>query len=1253
MTNLDFKNENEKIEIHEEEQEEEHEFKEQSNENVKVSTLFNFTDRSDMPIWIVAIFFMCISAATTPITTYLYGEMFKDLSLYYMNQYTSLSSFMKDIRFLSGMIMCVGVIKMIFNWGGIYFWMIFGERQSNRARNQLYSKILYNHQFEWFDTKQNKMGELSQINRCIEELRSGCSETLGQLSETIASILALFIIAMFQSWSLTLVILAGIPFMAISGWYFGGMTHRAAQLENQVTAKCSKILNWNFVQHKQVKLFNARYHELIRFNHVVDKSARAYYKLAHAIALNTGVLRGLALMMFVQAFWFGNYMISVDKLKINQVFTCFSSCLILGGNISSITELLAIIHKAYASAQRISQFLVEGESIPSPKSKRSSFNKPNGIYPTISSMGKISFHDVNFFYASRSQQILTNVSFDIQAGEMNFIVGTSGSGKSSLALLLFNFYKPSSGRISIDGYSVAMLNTKWLTDNITYLQQTPAIFSGTLRDNVAMGGVGYTSIEDIPSQFVEDACDFSMLASTISELSMGIDTIVSGAKLSGGQKQRIAIARAKLRDTPILILDEALSAIDVRTKNILFSSIRQWRKGKTTIVITHDYSQIRLDEYVITIDKGKIINTGYLNDYELKNRIVPEKNDSISSKEDDSNDLKEDKSTHYIKNPVILKGLEEISTERPKEIKSVIFILKYCWKSISNKPLLLSGVFVSIIAGMVSPVFSYCFSQVLSIMVSASIGMNVKSDLSKWSCIVIGIAASDGISNYLSSYILAYASENWIINLRKLTFAKLVEQDSAYYDLDSTNAAELTALIMNDTRDLRNLVSEFISLAVNLLVLVVAGTVWAIVSGWKLALVGIAFVPCVLILTGLYSMILETSENNYKSKIADCENLVHESMSNIKSILTLDLTRVFQSRFETRMGEIKSTGYVRACHTGVGFALSGLLSALATGTILYYGMKLAGSFEYSQGRLLEVITLIMFTIGNAGNLLGKIPDIARGQRAGTYIIGLLELEQSQSEITGVEKPFRNTKELVAFNDVKFSYPTRPHDTILNKLSFKIRPGEIVALVGDSGSGKSTIASIIARLYLIEDGSVYIRGKDINEIDIEWLRNYVSLVPQSPVFFEGSVLDNLTYGLDPNTISNERLISALKMTNAYEFVTSLDNGWHTKVGEGQSSLLSGGQLQRLAISQALIRNSKLIIMDEPTSALDPENSKFIRDCISEKFMDDELTLVIISHDRKLMQACSRVIMLNKGEVTEDGSFNSVYDAQGDLYRLLSQ
>lgn len=1150
--------------------------------------------KQDWLIVILGITFMAISAVSTPISTLVYGDIIGALSNYYLENYSSYDVFIHHCLKLCGILMAVGLGKMVSVWLGMSLWLKFGEIQQLRARFAIYDNLLQQ-DTKWYDINPNVMGELTQVYRCIEELRSGNAEIMAETVQTVALIIGLIFMSFYQSWAITLIIMASAPVMAICAWYFGNITYRAQEQENNHSSNASKVLDWCLTSPLTVRVFNGKYVEMAKFNGFTKESAKAYYRVASALAANSGTLKFLTLMMFVQGFWFGNYLLMKGNITVNQLFTCFSSCLMLGQSISKISQLMAIINTAHAAASRIASYL---QTL-----NEQEYNMGIRKYP-LACKGEIVFENVCFNYPARQELILKNTSFTIEAGKMNFVIGQSGAGKSTVPLLLMKLYDRNSGTITIDGIDIDVLDPCWISQNFVLLQQTPVILSGTVRENIALSVIEeYDSIENVPLDLIYEAANFALLDSDL-------ETKITPLSLSGGQQQKLAVARAKLKNPPVLILDEAFSALDYQTKGILLARVKAWRRGRTTISITHDYSHIEADNNVIMMEHGVVVGQSTFEKFaDLHNGEFTLKNET--------------ENRGYTVEKASVKPVEKLEGKEP--LMGTFAILKYCSHTIDTKLVITIGIIISVLEGGVSPVFSYCFAKLLSTTIEASIGVNVTKQIIQWSGVSIGIASFIGIAAYGAKFLLAYASERWIVMLRKLAFEKINGQGMPFFKEMKT--AEVATLLMNDTRDLRNLVSTFLSVIVNLVAMVFIGIIWSIIAGWKLALVGLSFVPLILLITAVFSIIMQSAENRYKSSVVILETHVHQTVSSIKTIKLFAMNRHFADRFNQCLSKVGKDGNFRAIQTGIGYALNDLVSAVAIGVILYYGMALTGKFEYTHGQLLQVVTLLTFTLANAASLIHSLPEVTRGQRAGTYIVKLLELTPfAKIENDGYATPKVNN-EVIKFNNTCFKYNDK---YVLRNVSFKVYKNQLVGLVGRSGSGKSTISSLLLRLIDSDSNSISIYKQDISTVNIDWLRETVSIVPQFPKFFEGTILENLIYGINPTQqINFEDLKHYLRLCGMYDFVMSLPEGLHTRVGEGNNTLLSGGQLQRLSIVRALIRRPKLLIFDECTSNLDPTNAKMIMDLI--RSLKNRYTILCITHDREMMNMVDELYTLINGTI----------------------
>ena len=380
---------------------------------------------------------------------------------------------------------------------------------------------------------------------------------------------------------------------------------------------------------------------------------------------------------------------------------------------------------------------------------------------------------------------------------------------------------------------------------------------------------------------------------------------------------------------------------------------------------------------------------------------------------------------------------------------------------------------------------------------------------------------------------------------------------------------------------------------------------------------------------------------------------------------------VFKAQFDSSVNKALTTGVKGAFVEGCTYGVASGLIYLAEALLFYVGAVLIARGLYTYLQMVEVLNLVVFsvTIGSQlmafstffrslffilFNVLFIAEKVAKSLQATHDLHDLSTLSLLTDESKGSSYPSLSGS--VSFSDVEFNYPSRLLPIpILKSVSLNIAAGECVALVGSSGCGKSTIASLLQRLYEPSKGEIKIGGNDVNEVDVGWLREHVGVVSQQPNLFDVSIADNIRYGASSpassyNAISDEDIRKAAKSANVHSFIMSLPQGYDTRVGEN-ASLISGGQAQRLQIARALARPwTKILILDECTSSLDAENQAVVLDTIRRLTLarnerEDRKTTLMITHKLQVMQMCDRILVVDQGEIVEEGTYEQLMERKG--------
>ena len=1249
---------------------------------------FQFFVKADLLYLIPAIFFNALCAVTDVASTIMVNRVFTTLTKFQTGKYSSPSQFVHDVEWSCFAIILIGLGTSIFGWLETFMFTYLGERQQVRCRKQLF-RSLFSRKLGWFEDNRNLDGDMIQLNRSIEEFRSSISEYLSVLCKCLFSIISLLIISMIYSWKLTLLIMSVFPLLGLSIMIFGKKVEQWSKVEDDETSKAISLLNWNFSSFLWIKIIFSQKLELNSFSKILDDCEVAFRKFSIYANIVSSIMKALSFMLFVQSFWFGSYLVRTKKDSSSDVISAFYSCLKLALTISSLSVIAVIYQKANTSFKKIVKFSLSIESI-------EKFNKTLFV-PDENLYGDIRFKNISFSYGQdnisdgdhpSTCKTLDSISLNIQPFKTTYIIGKSGSGKSTIANMLLKLYEPESGSISIDGHDLRILDNSWLRDQIILVQQFPTVFNDTVENNILLG----TPFDDINSPGVSEAIDFFSFSTVIENLPNGLRTHIGNSKeqkenlvqLSGGQEQRLNLVKAKLRDTNILILDESMSALDISQRKLFMKKINTWRENKTTVIITHELSHVRADDMVYVIKDGKIVDSGFKED--LKNSNCDFAASETQSFTEKMSTTESDGPDHgknffdYLQNTDSLDSLEKrLGTVSDKTVKSkhdaeklrnirgpMFIAFKLIMKKLTPKYKLwyLFGLLFVVINTILTPIFSYCFSHLINGIIPKAEGVLISNhEQVKWSMIATAIAIANGLTFFISFTSLDYVSQRLTKNLQFSSLTKILSQDVTFFE--HANPSELSTLIMNDIRDFRRIFSSALSKLVSGVAVSIVCIIWTLTIGWKYSLVGFSMFPLFTIFSIFGTTIMQKSEFSYKDTLNEAESIVYESRVGIKTIMCYNMQSHFENKFQEGLDMVLSNGFKRSIAMGFSANSIFFLVNVSQAIMFYYGFRLISTGEYTMVQMMQVIMMILMSVTFIAEILSSAPGLYRGLRVALKIDQLLFMEEDDTRFRGgYLTPNLQSCQIsscISFRNVTFSYPSDPAHSILKHMSMDIPRNQLVSIAGESGCGKSTIANLILRLQTLPKQQfldfptsqmITVDGYDINTIKMSWLMYNVSVVSQKHYFFNGSIRDNLLYG-NPlrHSISDEQIWSIIDRLELTSMVDGLENGLDSYLAVSGNILVSGGQAQRLSIARALLRPASVLLLDECTASLDAHSTEVVLDLLSE-LKGKGLSIICITHQEKVMRRSDTVIVIKNGRVAEDGDFYTLLKRKGALYGMIA-
>ncbi|KAL8290518.1 hypothetical protein RQP46_002776 [Phenoliferia psychrophenolica] len=566
---------------------------------------------------------------------------------------------------------------------------------------------------------------------------------------------------------------------------------------------------------------------------------------------------------------------------------------------------------------------------------------------------------------------------------------------------------------------------------------------------------------------------------------------------------------------------------------------------------------------------------------------------------------------------------------------------RYYW-TIPSKGMFWFGLVVSVGVGACTPVFSFLLAKLMTHIGDPKGGPVV----TRTALMILALAFIDGSGQFLKFYVLERCAQEWICKLRVEAFDKITRQEKAWLDGPENSTGTLASMLIKDTEDARNLVGTVIGQLLVVISMISIGLIWAFVAGWELTLVGVALAPVFIITTRVQANIQTKFEGENKGLREDLSVKFHQSVSNIRAIRSMSIEKVFATKFERAVQETYAGAIKAAPFSGFGFALGGSLTYFAEALMFYVGALLIISGRYTFGKMVEVFTLIMFSITFSSQIMTTLPGMAKAIRAAIDFARLLDLPIDTRESEG-RMTFPIGGHLV-FDKVEFAYPARPDAKILKGMTFEIKPGECVGIVGASGSGKSTVTTLLQRLYEPDAGLILLDGRPLSRVDVHYLRDHVAVVSQHPALFDMSIHENIAYG--QTAVTEDEVIRAAQAAHVHDFIMTLPKGYQTMLGEN-ASLISGGQAQRLQIARALVRHREILILDECTSALDAVNQAAVMETILS--VKQGKTTIIVTHKLDVMKECDRLLVLDTGGVVaESGTFAELRARRGGLFATLA-
>ncbi|HYV15516.1 MAG TPA: ABC transporter ATP-binding protein [Conexibacter sp.] len=1135
---------------------------------------------------------------------------------------------------------------------------------------------LYGHlqslELGFFDRQQT--GQLmSRVTVDLQAVRFFLGYGLVFIGQSFFTIVLAAIAMLILSLPLAAIALAPVPFVVVVAFRYGRRSRPATQEVQQRIAELTAVAQENVSGVRVVKAFAREQLQLDRFRHQTDRVFDQAIYTTRLQALYAPLIGFLPYLGLGAILLVGGHLAIGGSVALKTYTTFYLYVLMLTGPMRTFGYMLNSAQRATASGARIFQLLDRQPEIVSPA------DAP----PLPAGSGRVELRGASLTFEGSTRPALHDVDLTVEAGSTVALVGGTGSGKTSLVSLLPRLYDATEGAVLIDGVDVREVDPHSLRREVAVVTDDPFLFSATVHDNIAYARA------DASREEVELAARRAHADGFVRELPDGYDTLIGerGLTLSGGQRQRIAIARALLANPRILVLDDATSSVDASTEQEIKQALGEVMEGRTTFVIAHRLSTIALADEIVVLEGGEIaaqgtheellahdglyreivekglpdqvfltrkplepVVAGEYNGNANGNGRAPRPAAAATTRADTSlsRPARREEGVDALGSGAVgsmttagreqdrlaeLRRRLRQTSGRGRKVRGLIELLRPYRARVGLMFLTLTLATGATLAPI----------PLASMAIDKGIEQHDGAALNRIVLVFLVAALVAWGASAAQTYLTGWVGQRALQDLRVQLFQHLQSLSLGFYS--RVRAGVVISRITNDVEALDQLISDGIVTLFQSSLTLVGVVVILVAMDAELALYTFLVIPLLAAAALAFRIASADAFRRTRERIAAITGYLQETLSGIRVVRSFGQEERHVARFAdlntANRDANMTTIYLNAAY----FPGVELLSSLVTVGILVIGGIEAIGGHTQTGIVFGFLAALNTFFDPIQQLSQLYTTYQSGMAALDKIFELLDEEPELNDKRGATELGRLRGEL-SFEGVSFRYGEEDNGAwALRDVDLHVPPGQTVALVGETGAGKSTLAKLVARFYDPTTGVVRVDGHDLRDVTARSLREQMGIVPQEGFLFSGTIGENIAFGRPGAT--PEEIAAAAHAVGADVFVEALERGYDTEVGE-RGAQLSAGQRQLIAFARALIADPRLLVLDEATSNVDIHTETRIEQGLRRLLAGR--TAIVIAHRLSTIRHAGHIVVLDGGRIAEQGTHDELIAAEGRYFEL---